>query len=488
MHHRPILGTQLCANPAQAVARLLHESYGNDDARSMATAMLTLSLWQKTRGPVTDSVPSVLLVHASEKEGDPIDAFVSAFLHNSVRSKEEELKEQEESGFKPTLNCPSEPQSSMRAALLLAEDSRRSGNTRNFAFACKSFNNYRSQYHGHGSIFRYTRAWSDEYGWLGCDENRMILRLDQSDDLIALRKDLLEKPTKLSDPRGLDYSLFMVSKKLALSGSIPGSEWDRPLVDALMKDGAPVLFLPHTITEPLNIPYGPDLGLGCMQVENAGRLRQVTAQRVLWDDARIQHFYRVLMRRLAHTTMDYSFNVQRVIRELGDVCVNIAAAICINGGGAHAISMISQDLFRSTLRAVVIGVSSLTYHGWGFCVGIPRASILQLLQLLRTHGPQTRRNLQRKFPQWLKAGRRDALLDQLSDEGLVRCPGNIVSAVPLSEFIKWLSIQPEFPEEGCLSSLLLEKKCRPEGPLPGPPMKKKRNRKPRVAAKTSDKS
>jgi hypothetical protein len=90
---------------------------------------------------------------------------------------------------------------------------------------------------------------------------------------------------------------------------------------------------------------------------------------------------------------------------------------------------------------------------------------MQLLEHLRTNGPQTRRDLQRKFPKWLKAGRRDVLLDRLSDEGLVFCPDTVVTAVPLSEFISWLHRRPEFPVEGCLSSLLLGKKCRLEDPL-----------------------
>jgi hypothetical protein len=128
--------------------------------------------------------------------------------------------------------------------------------------------------------------------------------------------------------------------------------------------------------------------------------------------------------------MDYAFNVQRLLRQLWHVCVRVARAICEQGGGADAITLISQDLFRSTLRAVVIGVTSLTYHGWGFHAGALRAFVVQLLDQLLANGPQTRRDLQRTFPQWLKAGRRDALLDRLSDAGLVFCPNTVVSAVP----------------------------------------------------------
>jgi hypothetical protein len=197
----------------------------------------------------------------------------------------------------------------------------------------------------------------------------MVLRFAQPDDRKALRKDLLDASPKLRDPRGLDHHLQMVPKKLALSGSLPGSEWDLPLVDALLRDGGTALFLPHTTTAPLKLPSSADLHLACMQVAETGWRRQVTEEQVLPDDPWIQHDHIALMKRLVHTPMDYAFNVQRVLRELWHVCVRFARVICKQGGGPDGITLISQDLFRSTLRAVVIGVASLAYHGWGFHAG-----------------------------------------------------------------------------------------------------------------------
>jgi hypothetical protein len=487
MNPQPIQGTALCANPAEAVARFLHEGCADDAGRTMSIATFTLSLWQITYGPITATVPSALLVHATDVAGgDPLDAFAAEFVFHDVRKLEQRLKQEEETGIKRTLACPGEPGPSMRTALHCAELARSRGITSHFEGACESFNNYRSNYYGSGPAYRYGRAWSDEYGWLSGEDNRMVLRLEHPDDRKTLRKDLLGASPKLRDPRGLDHLLQMVPKQLALSGSLPGSVWDRPLVDALMRDGGPVLFLPHSTTAPLKLPYSPDLHLACMQVADTGWRRQVTAEQVLPDDPWVQHYHLALMKRLVHTPMDYAFNVQRILRQLWQVCVRFARAICEQGGGPDAITLISQDLFRSTLRAVVIGVASLTYHGWGFHAGVPRASVVQLLDHLRANGPQTRRDLQRKFPLWLRAGKRDALLDRLSDAGLVFCPDTVVSAVPLSDFISWLHRRPEFPVEGCLSSLMLGKKCRQAGPLPGPLEKLKRRRKPRAAGKAAE--
>lgn len=482
---QPVIGTTLCAHPAEAVARFLHEGCTDDAGRTMAIAALTLSLWQTTHGPITASVPSVLLVHANDGTcGDPLDAFAGEFVFHDVRAQERRLSEQEETGGR-TLACPGEPVASMRSALFYAELARSRGITSYEENACSSFNSYRSTYHGSGPAYRYGRAWSEDYGWLSGADTRMVLRLEQPDDRKLLREDLLGASTKLLNPQGLDHNLHRVSKQLALSGSLPGSEWDRPLVEALMREGAPVLFLPHTATVPLEIPYSPDLRLACMNVANAGWRRQVTPEQLLPDDPKVQHFHGALMRRLVHTPMDYAFNVQRLLRELPHVCIRLALVICERGGGADAVTFIGQDLFRSTLRAVVIGVASLAYHGWGFDAGVPRERIQQLLEHLRTNGPQTRRDLQRKFPLWLKAGKRDALLNRLSDVGLVFCPDTLVSAVPLPEFIEWLHRRPEFPAEGCLSSLLLGEKCRTEEPIPGPPLKKRRVRKPKKAVKAA---
>lgn len=143
---------------------------------------------------------------------------------------------------------------------------------------------------------------------------------------------------------------------------------------------------------------------------------------------------------------DYAFNIQRILRELSGVCMRLASVIG-QQGGPNAITLIGQDLFRSTLRGVVIGMASLAYHGWVFDAGVPRELVQQLMEPLRANGPQTRRALQRKFPQWLMAGGRDTLLERLSELGLVICPENVVSAVPLPEFIRWLHRRPEFPAE-----------------------------------------
>jgi hypothetical protein len=185
---QPIQGAQLCATPAEAVARFLHEGCADDAGRTMAIAALTLSSWQITQGPITATVPSVLLVHATDEAGgDPLDAFVGEFVFPNVRQLEERLKQQEGSGIKRTAACPGEPGPSMKTALHHAEQARSRGITSHFQAACNSFNNYRSAYHGSGPSYRYSRAWSADYGWLSDADKRTVLRLEETEDRKLLR-------------------------------------------------------------------------------------------------------------------------------------------------------------------------------------------------------------------------------------------------------------------------------------------------------------
>jgi hypothetical protein len=480
---QPIKGRTLCSSPAEAFTRFLHEGFVDEATRTMAVAAFTLSLWQITDGPITSSLPSVLLVHGGDgTSGDPIDAFAGEFVFPAVGKLEEWLSSDEE---KRARVCHGDPAATMDKAIKITELARSQGIPGLVDANRALFHNYRSTHHGDGPAYRYGRAWSDQHGWLSGDDSRMVLRLHTADDRKAFCKDALEAVEKLRSPQGYDHLLRRVRKQLCISGSLPGAEWDRSLVETMMKEGWPVVFLPHVATAPLEIPWSADMHLTCVQVAATGWQRQVMAEQKLPDEPWIQHYHTALMKRLTHMPFDFSFNIQRIVRELGGVCMRLASVIG-EPRGPNAITLIGQDMFRSTLRAVVIGVASLSYHGWGFDAGVSRERVQQLMEHLRKSGPQTRRALQRNFPMWLKAGERDAHLQRLSDLGLVYCPDDVVSAVPLTEYIQWLRRMPEFPVEGCLSSLLLGRKCRPAGMLPGLPVKRRRRRKPRVECRAAE--
>lgn len=46
--------------------------------------------------------------------------------------------------------------------------------------------------------------------------------------------------------------------------------------------------------------------------------------------------------------------------------MRLAHVICKDTNDGQVTTIVWQDLYRMTLRAIVIGVAALSYHGWGF--------------------------------------------------------------------------------------------------------------------------
>ncbi len=452
----------------QAVASFINGAAPDENGRCMATAMLTLSMWQIAPEPFTASVPSVLLVNAGDAQNDPLDGFAEEFVFN-LGWLEQSLSDG--SNVKDP-HIPGDARKGMHMAVWgagqLPPDHIYTDRNRS------QFHNYRARDYGDGPGYRYTRAWTEEYGWLSNHDNRLVLRLDQADDRKALREDLLNGSKKLHDAKGLGWELVPVSKKLAFSGSLHSGEWDEALVTKMITGGWPVLFIPHSVTVPLSTEHKPNLHLACRMVAAFTWHSRVTALDALPDDPWLQHHNNLLRMRLANMPADYGFAIQRIVRELGDVCMRLAHAICRDNNDVHVTSLVGQDLYRMTLRAIVIGVAALGYHCWGFTARL-RTKGVALMHHLRTHGPSSRRDLQRKFPA-MDLEERDELLKILEDEGLIECTGRQMSAVPLSGYIMQLQGRTEFPQTGALSNLLLGHKVPKAGPLPGVEVEKRRRR------------
>jgi len=444
---------------AQAVASFINGAAPDENGRCMAAALFTLSMWQIAPQPFTATVPSVLLVNAGDAQCDPLDVFAEEFVFN-LGWLEQSLRD----GSNVTNpHIPGDAHKAMRAAVWGAGQI-----TPDHVYTeiCRNqFHNYRARDYGDGPGYRYTRAWTEQYGWLSNDD-RLILRLDQDDDRKALRHDLLTGSKKLHDAKGIGWELKQVSKELALSGSLHSGEWDEAIVTKMITGGWPVLFIPHSVTVPLRTEHKTNLHLARMKVAGSAWWKPVTAPDALPDDPWLQHHFHHLRMRLAHMPANYGFAIQRIIRELGVVCMRLAHVICSDTNDGQVTTIIGQDLYRMTLRAIVIGVAALAYQGWGFTTNCGRAEVVALLHHLRTHGPSSRRDLQRKFPA-MDSQHRDELLDRLEDERLVECNGRHVSAVPLSNFIESLQGRTEFPQTGALSNLLLGHKASMAGPLPG---------------------
>lgn len=103
----------------------------------------------------------------------------------------------------------------------------------------------------------------------------------------------------------------------------------------------------------------------------------------------------------------------------------------------------SCDLCGHALRGLVLSVAGLAWHGLGFDAGCPHAEVVRVLEYLRTREPMTKSELMRGAH--LKKEKRDALLERLEAEGLVRIEGKTVKATSYVEFVQDLYSRKEFP-------------------------------------------
>jgi hypothetical protein len=142
---------------------------------------------------------------------------VSEFVFPDVGKLEQRLSEQEETGITRTLACPGEPGPSMKTALRSAEQAKSSGIESYFDRACNSFNNYRSEYHGRGPAYRYSRAWSDACGWLSGADSRIVLRIDNP---------MTAKPCAKTSSVNLTSSV--IPRALIITGKWQPSSWRYP--------------------------------------------------------------------------------------------------------------------------------------------------------------------------------------------------------------------------------------------------------------------
>lgn len=428
----------------QPLAEFLHSCSPDPSTRTMAAAVFALTHWQMVGRAMTRELPWMLLINAGGADTDPLDAFADDCSTGLGR------KGPSESGRGMyTGGTPQKARATMISAIKLKEQlgSPTPQNESQIKQFETLFEDAKATGYGSGRTGQYSRAWDDELGWLTDSTGSLILRLDQPEDHVAFRKDVLENPGILLGPFGPGKNLNPTRKVLAVAGSLAPAEWDDPLVLNLIRLGMPVFHLPHFGQEPLNIKDELNLLMISTRIGNK-RLEKstpVVAANHLPANDWFRHYEKLLRQRLREMPGAYEFSVLRAVHELGEVC----AAIAIYGSApetpADETSAMYMDLHAMALRGIVIGIASLSYHCIGFHAGCPREEAVKLLRHLREKGALSRRDLQRKFPA-LPAGLRDQVLSCLCAEGLVTLEGRMVAAVPLAAFMKMLHARPEFRE------------------------------------------
>ena len=118
-----------------------------------------------------------------------------------------------------------------------------------------------------------------------------------------------------------------------------------------------------------------------------------------------------------------------------------------HGADVEELTRLCEDLYRHTLRGIAIGVAGLSYFERGLYLAPEceylREKAVKLLDYLRKRGPTGCGTLLKNLH--LKKLERDAILEGLSDEGLVGVEEGTATATSYLEFARGLYSRDEFP-------------------------------------------
>jgi hypothetical protein len=436
------------SEPAHQVLSKLIQNCSPDPATRTATAAaLVLTLWQQRADVLTQHVPSLILLNAGEAVPDPIDDFIATFTRGGINPEPQSSKDR----YGILIDPEKAPKIMARAAI----ERRRLGPASKHDYQDqKSANVLEGRYYdakrvayGTGTAHAYSKAWSDEFGFVTDENDVLIARLNEASDRAAFRRDVMENPDKLHNPIGIGRGLLTVRKKVSVSGSLTVDLWDEELVMGIIKLGLPTLFIPHIAREPLAVSTPRALNVFPALWHSAPVSRAVTSLELPemdWFKAHTEDIRRRL--RLLPGSGSYEFAVLQVLHQLNSVCSLIAR----HAGNNHTAKVadnvaLFMDLRARSFRSIALGVAALAWHALGFDPGCPREKAVKVLGDLRTNGPLSRNEIRRKHHLESKQ-QRDIVLQRLAAEDLVRIDGQTVTAATFEEFVTALYSRPGLPE------------------------------------------
>lgn len=421
-------------NPMQDLAFFMHKCAKDPVTRVMGNTAIVLSLLQTAGPKLISQPPGFLLINAGSEPKDQIDALASNLAgmgSPNPRPKEEHYE----------FNLKS-------MKFLLFQKEQQVKNPVNEFFdipgpgTCQLADKFRSLLErNHGGSVRagwYAVRHNQDHGWVTDETRHSILRLDHEEDFRQLREDLKERPSCLMYPSGLGDNWKQENKKLSIAGSLPAAEWESHYADPIIKTSLPVLFLPHTASQPLETPEPLAIewiGIALGGEANKPQSPPVEAYmhfdnfKLPWLNERLAG----LRERLRHLPMDYEFFVMRTIRELLPSCLCLVEMVAPKKTPIREHVNLGYDLFLMVVHGICMGVESLGWHGYGFETPGSFEEMRRVLRAVREHGSLSKRELLRN-QQWLTADSREAILDVLLREGLIMTTDNEITALPFADY------------------------------------------------------
>lgn len=450
--------------PVRALTGLLHRFPEHDMSRCQLVASLLLTMWQLGGRTFSSTPPSFLLINANG-ENDAVWQALAGMLKSPLAPIN--AAPAKPLPFDPNNIFRGNPELSrrtMQAIIARLKNLEQQGLPpplieAEMARWRKQWCQCKPEVFPALEINHYNKAHDPDFGWVTHSDNHLSLLIDGPiidgpKSEAELRRDLLDKQSKLHHPDGFCDDLSRWNKKLALMGRITGESWDASLADGVVRSPLPVVFLPHLSPPPDAVPH-PDADLLASMVTYFTRHQRTHCPPASVDlhgmqmDGEPAIYADLILRASAGLPGDRRFGLQLLVRELQLVVSRLCLWLLPAGEKLSttqlvAIKHLSRDLYTTALRGIAYGVAALGFHGRGFGLGGDRPAAMKILSHLRTVGTCSRRDLQRKLYK-LDAKERDRLLSRLVEASLVSTADKDVEAVPLGDYLTGIPGRLRFP-------------------------------------------
>ena len=420
-----------CVPPHEVVNKFIRGSSQDAATRNLATAALVIALAQVAGPAAIRRPPGCLLVHAGGLGSDPLDSVTSKLT--GISNAAPTVPPDEQVRLKGWMFALAKAVIAMRQTGRLT--------TEFLNLRATEFKQARCQAFGGDRAGLYASRCGEQFGWVADGSNHVILRLDRDEDRLKFREDVVKGDPLLLNPYGLGDSMIMAPKVLSVAGSLPADRWDVPLVEGIIERALPILFLPHCAKGFLKTAGELAMQKVAIDLEDAMHRGLIHAPPVTpgrlpslpWFTA----CHARLRQRLLHFPERYDFYIQGTLRDLIDWCRRLSHWLLKPDSAANERNVLYSNLARATFFAVCHGVDALGWHGYGFPIApeCSREELMKLLAAVRKAGTLTRHDVLLKL-QWLRAEKRDLMLEHLAAEGLLTLTDSQVEAVPLAEYIK----------------------------------------------------
>lgn len=305
-------------------------------------------------------------------------------------------------------------------------------------------------------IGQLSRLWHPDLGWF-CLSAILEARIETSSDIDCLSRLLKRTPEALRHPMAA-RSDEAVPISLRVSGAIPAKDWTPPLVEAILREELPILFLPH-FTGAVEIPEG-DLKLfetfACLyrahihNPQNPHRIQSgnhAVNQRWLPRFGWLRDLEARLWDRLNQIPHPgYRYFIMETIHRLEAASWRLIQDFARPGTTEEMMRPWVEDLLWCAARSLEISVESLGFHGIGIQARDTQLPLTKALAFIRSHPEATGvtpRQVDRHFG--IRKEARDRTLDELQRHGLAIRYDRRVAATRFDEFIQTLVEDPSIP-------------------------------------------